>query len=51
VDILEGGGSHDGYGVLVIQSPTNGSLSANFDNNMAVAAAANDQVPSSQTVS
>ena len=31
VDILEGGGAHDSYGVLVIQSPTNGSSSTNCD--------------------
>jgi len=40
VDILEGGGAHDSYGVLVIQSPTNGSLSTNCDT--AAAAAATD---------
>jgi len=37
VDILEGGGSHDGYGVLVIQSPTNGSSSVNRDTAAATA--------------
>ena len=32
VDILEGGGAHDSYGVLVIRSPTNnGSSSVNCD--------------------
>jgi len=41
VDILEGGGAHDSYGVLVIQSPTNGSSSTNCD----TTAAATDHGP------
>jgi len=37
VDILEGGSAHDSYGVLVIQSPTNGSSSLNCDTAVAAA--------------